>query len=396
MTALRERWHSASSAFGRRVDGLPKSARITGLLAFIAFLYVLPNKWFYEYLNIPGLWIPLYTTRNDMAAVLFYCAWIVLLSLGLNVVVGYAGLLDLGFFGFFAVGAYTVALLTSPESKLITEYNWLESPWPWLVTVPIAIALALLSGVLLGAPTLRLRGDYLAIVTLGFAEMIRIIAKNQDWILNGDRGIPQVGHPPGKYPDGTQIFQFEFKPYYWLLLTVIIAAVFLIRNLANSRVGRAWVAIREDEDAAELMGVPTFRFKLWAFAIGAAVGGLSGTLWAGQANFVNSSTFSLENSILVLAAVLLGGAGSIGGAILGGFLVIYIPEWLRSVGDVFGLPETATVFGNDFDVSPTSLRYFIFGILLIIVMIFRPQGLWPNRRRAAELMDRQKEVAVVE
>ncbi|MGI5519609.1 branched-chain amino acid ABC transporter permease [Micromonospora sp. CA-259024] len=396
MTALRERWHSASSAFGRRVDGLPKSARITGLLAFVAFLYVLPNKWFYEYLNIPGVWIPLYTTRNDMAAVLFYCAWIVLLSLGLNVVVGYAGLLDLGFFGFFAVGAYTVALLTSPESKLITEYNWLESPWPWLVTVPIAVALALLSGVLLGAPTLRLRGDYLAIVTLGFAEMIRIIAKNQDWILNGDRGIPQVGHPPGKYPDGTAIFQFEFKPYYWLLLTVIIGAVFLIRNLANSRVGRAWVAIREDEDAAELMGVPTFRFKLWAFAIGAAVGGLSGTLWAGQANFVNSSTFSLENSILVLAAVLLGGAGSIGGAILGGFLVIYIPEWLRSVGDVFGLPETATVFGNDFDVSPTSLRYFIFGILLIIVMIFRPQGLWPNRRRAAELKDRQKEVAVVE
>ncbi|WP_051723925.1 branched-chain amino acid ABC transporter permease [Micromonospora chokoriensis] len=396
MTALRERWHSASSAIGRRVDGLPKSARITGLLAFIAFLYVLPNKWFYEYLNIPGLWIPLYTTRNDMAAVLFYCAWIVLLSLGLNVVVGYAGLLDLGFFGFFAVGAYTVALLTSPESKLITQYNWLESPWPWLVTVPIAIALALLSGVLLGAPTLRLRGDYLAIVTLGFAEMIRIIAKNQDWIFNGDRGIPQVGHPPGKYADGTAIFQFEFKPYYWLLLTVIIIAVFLIRNLANSRVGRAWVAIREDEDAAELMGVPTFRFKLWAFAIGAAVGGLSGSLWAGQANFVNSSTFSLENSILVLAAVLLGGAGSIGGAILGGFLVIYIPEWLRSVGDVFGLPETATVFGNDFDVSPTSLRYFIFGILLIIVMIFRPQGLWPNRRRAAELKDRQKEVAVVE
>ncbi|MEH1168829.1 branched-chain amino acid ABC transporter permease [Micromonospora sp. CPCC 205539] len=396
MTALRERWHSASGAVGRRVDALPKSARITGLLAFIAFLYVLPNKWFYEYLNIPGIWIPLYTTRNDMAAVLFYCAWIVLLSLGLNVVVGYAGLLDLGFFGFFAVGAYTVALLTSPESKLITEYNWFESPWPWLVTVPIAIALALLSGVLLGAPTLRLRGDYLAIVTLGFAEMIRIIAKNQDWVLNGDRGIPQVGHPPGNYPDGKAIFQFEFKPYYWLLLSVIIIAVLLIRNLANSRVGRAWVAIREDEDAAELMGVPTFRFKLWAFAIGAAVGGLSGSLWAGQANFVNSSTFSLENSILVLAAVLLGGAGSIGGAILGGFLVIYIPEWLRSVGDVFGLPEVATIFGRDFDVSPTSLRYFIFGVLLIIVMIFRPQGLWPNRRRAAELKDRQKEVAVVE
>ncbi|WP_329102260.1 branched-chain amino acid ABC transporter permease [Micromonospora sp. NBC_01699] len=396
MTDFRTRWHEATSRVGHVFDTLPKPVRITGLLLFVAFLYVLPNKSFYEYLNIPGLWIPLYTTSNDMAAVLFYCAWIVLLSLGLNVVVGYAGLLDLGFFGFFAVGAYTVALLTSPESKLITEYNWLESPWPWLVTVPIAVALALLSGVLLGAPTLRLRGDYLAIVTLGFAEMIRIIAKNQDWILNGDRGIPQVAHPPGKWSDGTPIFGLAFKPYYWLLLTVIIIAIFLIRNLSNSRVGRAWVAIREDEDAAEIMGVPTFRFKLWAFAIGAAVGGLSGSLWAGQANFVNSSTFSLENSILVLAAVLLGGAGSIPGAILGGFLVIYIPEWLRSVGDVFGLPETLTFAGRAYDVSPTSLRYVFFGALLIIVMVFRPQGLWPNRRRAAELKDRQKEVAVVE
>ncbi|MFK3982228.1 branched-chain amino acid ABC transporter permease [Micromonospora sp. NPDC050397] len=396
MTDFRTRWHAATSRVGHAFDTLPKPVRIAGLVLFVVFLYLLPNKSFYEYLNIPGVWIPLYTTSNDMAAVLFYCAWIVLLSLGLNVVVGYAGLLDLGFFGFFAVGAYTVALLTSPESKLITEYNWLESPWPWLVTVPIAIALSLLSGVLLGAPTLRLRGDYLAIVTLGFAEMIRIIAKNQDWILNGDRGIPQVAHPPGKWSDGTPIFGLEFKPYYWLLLTVIIIAIFLIRNLSRSRVGRAWVAIREDEDAAELMGVPTFRFKLWAFAIGAAVGGLSGSLWAGQANFVNSSTFSLENSILVLAAVLLGGAGSIPGAILGGFLVIYIPEWLRSVGDVFGMPETVNVAGRAYDISPTSLRYVFFGALLIIVMVFRPQGLWPNRRRAAELKDRQKEVAVVE
>jgi branched-chain amino acid transport system permease protein len=396
MTSVRERWRTFSHRVSETIDGLPMPVRVGGLLAFIAFLYILPNKWFYEYLNIPGVWIPLYTTRNDMGFVLFYCAWIIMLCLGLNIVVGYAGLLDLGFFGFFAVGAYTVALLTSPESKLITEYNWFESPWPWLVTVPIAIALSLLSGVLLGAPTLRLRGDYLAIVTLGFAEMIRIIAKNQEWPLNGDRGIPQVGHPPGKWPDGTQIFSFDFKPYYWLVLTVIIALIFLIRNMARSRVGRAWVAIREDEDAAELMGVPTFRFKLWAFAMGAAIGGLSGALWAGQASFVNSSTFSLENSILVLAAVLLGGAGNIGGAILGGFIVIYVPEWLRSVGDVFGLPETATIFGQTIDVSPTSLRYFFFGVLLIVVMIFRPQGLWANRRRAAEYKDRRKEAAVVE
>lgn len=383
-----------------RFQDLPKPARIAAMVVFVVLLYLLPTKAFYENLGFPipvgSGYLPFYTTGSDMAGVLFQCGYYILLALGLNVVLGYAGLLDLGFFGFFAVGAYTVALLTSPESKLITEYNWLESPWPWLVTVPIAIALAMLSGVLLGWPTLRLRGDYLAIVTLGFAEIIRIVAKNQDWILNGDRGIPSVGHPPGTYADGEAIFDLEFKPYYWLVLTVIIVVIFLIRNLANSRVGRAWVAIREDEDAAELMGVPTFKFKLWAFAIGAAIGGLSGSLWAGQANFVNSATFSLENSILVLAAVLLGGAGSIGGAILGGFIVIYLPEWLRSVGDVFGWPTQVEIAGIHIDVSPTSLRFVIFGALLIVVMIYRPQGLWPNRRRAAELKDRQKEVAPVE
>jgi branched-chain amino acid transport system permease protein len=380
--------------------GLPRWTRPLGLVLFVVFLYLLANPWFYENFGFPfpGVgYIPLYTTGNDMAAVLYNCGWIILLSLGLNVVVGYAGLLDLGFFGFFAVGAYTVALLTSPDSKLITQYNWFESPWPWLITVPIAVALTMLTGVLLGWPTLRLRGDYLAIVTLGFAEMIRVIAKNQDWILNGDRGIPSVGHPPGSI-GGQRIFTSTFAPYYWLVLTAIIMVIFLVRNLARSRVGRAWIAIREDEDAAELMGVQTFKFKLWAFAIGAAVGGLSGAIWAGQATFVNSSTFSLENSILVLAAVLLGGAGNIGGAILGGFLVIYVPEWLRSIGDIFGLPKTAHIpwINIDIDVSPTSLRFAFFGIALIVVMIFRPQGLWPNRRRAAELKDRAKEVMVGE
>jgi branched-chain amino acid transport system permease protein len=396
MTNVRNRWRATARTIRGRWRGMPLPARITLILAFVVFLYLLPNRWFYEYLGIPlGEYVPLYTTGNDMASVLFQCTWYVLLALGLNVVCGYAGLLDLGFFGFFAVGAYTVATLTSPSSKVITEYHWLKSPWPWLVVLPLAIALAMLSGALLGWPTLRLRGDYLAIVTLGFAEMIRIIAQQNEWIFNGDRGIPEVAHPPGKWPDGTKIFLFDPKPYYWLALTVIIIMVFLIRNLTRSRVGRAWIAIREDEDAAELMGVPTFRFKLWAFAMGAAVGGLSGALWAGQASFVNASTFRLDNSILVLAAVLLGGAGNLGGAILGGFLVIYIPEWLRSVGNVLGLPEEVFIGGQRFDVSPTSLRYFIFGVILIAVMIFRPQGLWPNRRRAAEYEDRAKEAAVV-
>jgi branched-chain amino acid transport system permease protein len=388
MTSAREWWRRTSSGITRRWDGMPKWVRILLMLAFIAFLYVLPNRGFYEYLNIPiGNYIPLYTTSSDFATVLFDAGYYVLLALGLNVVVGYAGLLDLGFFGFFAVGAYTVALFTSPNSKIFTDYNWLESPWPWLATVPLAIALGLLAGVLLGFPVLRLRGDYLAIVTLGFAEMIRIVAKQNQWIFNGDRGISNVGHPPGTRADGTPIFGVvDARPYYWLILTVIIFVVIAIRNLIRSRVGRAWVSIREDEDAAELMGVNTFKFKLWAFAIGAAVGSFSGALWASKPGFVNSSTFALENSILVLAAVILGGAGSLGGAVLGGFLVVFLPEWLRSVGDIFGLPDW---------VRPTELRYGIFGAILIIMMIFRPQGIWPNRRRTLELKDRAKEAAPV-
>jgi branched-chain amino acid transport system permease protein len=405
MTAVLQTWRKAIAVWRRGThavtgwwDGLPKPARWAFIGGLVVFLYVLPNPWFYEYLTIPiGNFVPLYTTRADMASVLFYSTWIIMLSLGLNIVAGYAGLLDLGFFGFFAIGAYTVALLTSPTSQLITRYNWFHSPWPWLAAVPLAIALSLLSGVLLGWPTLRLRGDYLAIVTLGFAEMIRIIARNPNGVLNGDQGISGVGHPPGKYADGSPIFASGPRPYYWLGLSVIILLVFVSRNLARSRVGRAWIAIREDEDAAELMGVPTFRFKLWAFAMGASIGGLSGAVWAGSASFINSATFSLQNSILVLAAVLLGGAGNIGGAILGGFLVIYVPEWLRTVSEVFGLPESVQVpvFGQ-LDISATSLRYFLFGVLLIVMMIFRPQGLWPNRRRAAEIEDRRKEVVVGE
>jgi branched-chain amino acid transport system permease protein len=390
-------WKRTSSTISGRWRSMPRWGRILFMLAFVAFMYVIALPDVYENFGIPlpnGSYLSLYTDRADMASVLFYCTWIVLLTLGLNIVVGYAGMLDLGFFGFFALGAYTVALLTSSQSKLLTQYHWMSSPWPWLAAVPIGIAVAMLSGALLGWPTLRLRGDYLAIVTLGFAEMILIIAKQQNWILNGDNGIPQVAHPPGNFPDGTPIFSYKPLPYYWLGLTVVIGVIFLIRNLERSRVGRAWIAIREDEDAAELMGVPTFRFKLWAFAMGAAIGGLSGAIWAGQETFVNSGTFTLQNSILVLAALLLGGAGNIGGAVLGGFLVIYVPAWLAGIDQDLGLPQAANIFGRRVDVSVTSLRYAIFGIILIVMMIFRPQGIWPNRRRAAEYKDRRKEAVV--
>ncbi|SDT62835.1 branched-chain amino acid ABC transporter permease [Actinoplanes derwentensis] len=368
------------SVLKSRWEKMPPQFRWAGIAALIVFLYLLPNRAFYEYLGIPmgNFYLPFYTARTDMAQVLFDTAWFVLLAVGLNVVVGFAGLLDLGYFGFFAVGAYTVALLTSPESRL-------GLTWPWLAAVPAAVLVTLLAGVILGGPTLRLRGDYLAIVTLGFAEMIRLYAARNEGIAQGQRGIPSIPHPPGEV-DGKALFGVtDARPYYWLALTVIILIVFGVRNLARSRVGRAWVAIREDEDAAQIMGVPTFLFKLAAFAIGAAVGGLSGALFAGNRGFINSDSFTLENSILVLAAVVLGGSGNIAGAIVGGAITWYLPEWLRGVGSQLGLT---------FD--PAEYRILVFGVVLIVMMIFRPQGAIASKRRAAEFQDRRKEAVTSE
>jgi branched-chain amino acid transport system permease protein len=226
----------------------------------------------------------------------------------------------------------------------------------------------------LGTPTLRLRGDYLAIVTLGFGEIIRITAINNQW-LGGSAGIKNVARPPSSdwQIPGTDIAPFKYgvvdlRPYYWLTLTFLILVIILLRNLERSRVGRAWVAIREDEDAAELMGVPTFRFKLLSFSIGAAIGGMAGALFSAKQGFINPQSFPLLNSILFLAAVVLGGAGNLPGVLLGACVIAYLPERFRG-------------FQN--------WRFFIFGVALVVMMIFRPQGLLPNRRRAAEVEARQ-------
>ena len=364
MTALVARIRAGREAIGVRWRQAP---RWTVIAAIIAFFYALPNKEFYQYLG------PIPTTGSNFGQVLFTISIYVLLAVGLNIVVGYAGLLDLGYFGFFAVGAYTVAVLTSPASDLKTQ-------WPWLMALPVALVVAMISGVLLGMPTLRLRGDYLAIVTLGFAEMIRLAATSSEF-LKGQRGFNQIPHPPGRYADGRPVFGvLDPRPYYWLVLTLIILVLIAVRNLSNSRVGRAWVAIREDEDAAQLMGVPTFKFKLWAFAAGAVIGGLAGALFAGKQNFVNSQNFELLNSIIILAAVIFGGSGNLVGAIVGGGLVAYLIERFRGV-ELFGW-------------ELYEFRFMFFGAVLIIMMIFRPQGLIPNRRRAAEFADRRREVTV--
>jgi branched-chain amino acid transport system permease protein len=329
--------------------------------------YFLPNLG-----SIPIIGPQIVTEGTDWYTALFHMSYYVLLALGLNVVVGYAGLLDLGYVGFFAVGTYTVALLTSGDSQFNLN-------WPWLAAVPVAVAIAMFSGLILGWPTLRLRGDYLAIVTLGFAEIIRIFADSTK-LLRGDRGFSFVPHPPGHYANGKPIFgDIDARPYYWVGLTVILLVIIGVRNLDRSRVGRSWLAIREDQEAAEIMGVRTIKFKLWAFAIGAFIGGLGGTLFAGENGFINSSTFVIQFSILILAGVVMGGAGNIPGAILGGIVISYVPDRLTGI----------KLFGTD----AFEYRFIIFGIIIVLIMIFRSQGLIPSRRRAMELKDRAREVA---
>ena len=305
-------------------------------------------------------------------AVLFYPVGVyVVLALGLNVVVGQAGLLDLGYVAFYAVGAYATAKLTAAG-------GWTA----WEALIP-AILVASVAGVILGAPTLRLRGDYLAIVTLGFGEIARIVAQNVP-TLGQARGITGIPHPTGVL--GTE-FAFDPLPYYYLTLAAAVVTVVMIVRLARSRVGRAWAAVREDEDAAEAMGVPTFKMKLWAFAIGASTGGLGGWLYASKVSFINPDNFPFFLSLFILCAVVLGGMGSVPGVIAGAFVIGFIPEYLREVA--FGTTVTDwlnTIVGGH-ATTITEYRVLLFGLALIVMMIFRPQGILPSRQRAAELAD---------
>jgi branched-chain amino acid transport system permease protein len=332
---------------------LPKAAKLGIVVVVLVGAVLLP------YLTEVSFLASIFDTPgSDFSSVLFYpVGCYVLVAIGLNIVVGQAGLLDLGYVAFFAIGAYTTAVLGSAHADV-----------PWLLTVPIGIAVAMTAGVLLGLPTLRLRGDYLAIVTLGFGEIIRITANNTDW-LGGPRGVQNIPKPPSWF--GLHFGVLDAKPYYWLVLVAIVLVIGVYKALEHSRVGRAWLAIREDEDAAELMGVPTFKFKLWAFAMGAAIGGFSGTLYASFAGSITPDPFNLTLSILFLAAVVLGGSGNLAGAIVGAVLIGYLPERFRGFAEY---------------------RVLIFGAALVIVMIFRPQGIVPNRRRAAEIEDRREAV----
>jgi branched-chain amino acid transport system permease protein len=298
------------------------------------------------------------TPQSDWATVLFYPIGVyIALAIGLNVVVGQAGLLDLGYVAFFAIGGYTMAVLG-------TMFGW--NFWEILV---VGVLLTSVSGLILGAPTLRLRGDYLAIVTLGFGEIVRISAQNTD-AIGGPRGIAGIPHPPNMSEFeifGVKPFTYgvlDPRPYYYMLVFLIVLTIIFVKRLENSRVGRSWAAIREDEDAAELMGVPTFRFKLAAFAIGAAIGGAVGVVWAAKVISIIPANFPFFLSATILAAVVLGGSGNIPGVMLGAFLIAWLPERFRVFQDY---------------------RVLLFGAALVLMMALRPEGIWPSRRRKAEL-----------
>lgn len=286
------------------------------------------------------------TPISSYEAVLVYpVGMFVLMALGLNIVVGKSGLLDLGYVAFFAIGAYTDAILG-------TRYHM--NTWEVL---PIGMALAMLSGVILGLPTLRLRGDYLAIVTLGFGEIVRIVAVNNPGI-GGPNGIPAIPNPPTTF--GLKFGLDNMRAFFWVVLIMALLVIWMVRRFTVRRPGRAWEAIRQDEDVAMLMGVPTLKYKIWSFSIGAAIGGAAGVIFASKSMYVAPDMFSFNISVLVLSCVVFGGMGNIWGVIVGGVILAYLPERIRFISDA---------------------RQLVFGLALVIIMNVRPDGLLPRKKR---------------
>ena len=315
----------------------------------------------------------------------------VLLAVGLNIVVGYAGLLDLGYVAFFAVGAYMYGLLASPH--LFETFPAVAALFPgglhmplWVI-VPVAAALAGLFGILLGAPTLKLRGDYLAIVTLGFGEIIRVFLNNLDRpvnITNGPKGLNQIdsihffGINLGKPFDLFGIELASVSLYYYLFLTLVLVSILISYRLEVSRIGRAWMAIREDEIAAKAMGLNTRNLKLMAFGMGATFGGIAGAMFAGFQGFISPESFSLMESVMIVAMVVLGGLGHLPGVVLGAVLLSALPEILRYVA---GPLQSMT----DGRIDAAILRQLLIALAMIVIMLMRPRGLWPSREHGKAL-----------
>ena len=307
---------------------------VIGLAALLPYAAEFPLT---SFLNTP--------ITSYQATLVYPIAMFVLMALGLNIVVGKSGLLDLGYVAFFAIGAYTMAILGTT-----TGLNTWE-------ILPIGIFFAMCSGLLLGLPALRLRGDYLAIVTLGFGEIVRIVALNLKQ-TGGPNGVVGIPNPP---PIFGQKFELEdHAAYFWVTLTLILLVIWMVRRFSVRRPGRAWEAIRQDEDAAALMGVNLLVYKLWSFSIGAAVGGGAGVIYASKVMFIAPDMFTFNVSVLILACVVFGGMGNIWGVILGASILAYLPERIRFI---------------------SNSRQIVFGIVLLLIMNLRPDGLLPRKKR---------------
>lgn len=298
-----------------------------------------------------------------------------LLALGLNIVVGFAGLLDLGYAAFFAIGGYTAAFLTAPQSPLPFRTDF------WVALVA-AFFVAALFGVILGAPTLRLRGDYLAIVTLAFGEIVPRAFLNLERLTNGSKGMNPIGRP---YVAQYELLNSDQVPWYYLILIVMSVSVFMIIRLRDSRLGRAWAAIREDEIAAASMGIDLVRTKLLAFALGASFSGFGGALYASNLQFIDPFQFDFSISIMLLAMVILGGVGNVwgvmfGGLAMGAFNFIFTDSaagWVKAASATLGMPWLAQV-----DIANSKLM--MFGLALVLMMLIRPEGIFPTAERKAE------------
>ena len=337
----------------------------------------------------------------------------IMLALGLNIVVGFAGLLDLGYIAFFAIGAYLAGLLASPQFVIVLESLQIEFPAAadylmsslppdvvthglhlsvWLI-VPLAALVAAIAGAVLGAPTLKLRGDYLAIVTLGFGEIIRIFMNNLNGpvnITNGPQGINlidpvRIGSVSFAGQSGVVSFGGFSMPsvnaYYFLFLLLCVLTVFIAQRLQHSRLGRAWIAIREDEIAAKAMGINVRNVKLLAFAMGASFGGVAGAMFGAFQGFISPESFTLTESIAVLAMVVLGGIGHVPGVILGAVLLAALPEILRHTVE----PVQMVLFGHVW-IEAEVLRQLLYGLALVLIMLIRPSGLWPSPRHEDRML----------
>ncbi|HEV3233006.1 MAG TPA: hypothetical protein VG329_00475 [Candidatus Dormibacteraeota bacterium] len=362
MTGRLGAWFSA--------DRLPK----LGGLLLVAVLALLVPQLF----NVPGLGDSLQGVGLSLDVVVDATVF-VLLALGLNIVVGLSGLLDLGYAAFFAIGAYTYAELASHH------YNIHFAFLPLLL---VAAIIAASFGVILGAPTLRLRGDYLAIVTLGFGEIVPRVFRNLEQVTGGVNGLSGLDQPTIDAGPIHVTFGFDPVPYYYTILAVVVISIVLIRNLQFSRLGRAWQAIREDELAAQAMGINTLTTKLMAFAMGASFSGFAGSFYGAKLGLVSPEAFQFQVSVTILAMVVLGGMGNITGVIVGAYTIYLIEKWLlphmpqlmQVVSDSTGATFLTTIRYADY-------TYIFLGVLLIGFMLLRPQGLIPSRLRRAELVE---------